>query len=213
MIVGRLRSARHEDGVTLIELSITTMLLGIVLAMVVQVMLSVQTSVELESGRSTRNDRLRLAVHALEREIRSGEVVEDPANESDSTHGIVPGMSLRIRTVVNASSSAVDRCAQWRIFGGRLESREWSPRWRTDADVSGWRVVAEGIVNRDLSPAVTAFTRAANAAYGGRVVEIRLLARGDSSETTTQRIETSVTGRNAAANASSTACDDLPAYP
>jgi Tfp pilus assembly protein PilW len=198
--------------VTLVELSVTVMLLGIVLAMVVQVMISVQSSVQLESGRSTRNDRLRLAVRALERQIRSGEVVADPATENDPGNNILPGMSMRIR-MQGTGATPVVRCAQWRITTDKLETREWSPQWTVDADVTGWRVVAEGISNRAASPAVTAFRVASAAAYAGRVLEIDLAARGDASASNVQHVQTSITGRNAVVGAPApTTCNNLPPY-
>jgi Tfp pilus assembly protein PilW len=200
-----------ESGVTLLELAITMMLLGIVLAMVVQVMIAVQSTVELEAGRSTRNDRLRLAVRALERQIRSGEVVGDPATENDAANGIVPGMSDRILTQ-STLAGATERCSQWRIDSDRLEYREWSPNWLVDADVTGWVPTAEGISNRSVSPATPAFSLATEPLYGSHVIEIRLLGRGDSSESTVQSIETSVTGRNAVPGNPSTTCDNLPPY-
>jgi hypothetical protein len=202
----------REEGVTLLEVSITVMLLGIVLAMLVQVMITVQTSVELEVARSDRNDRLRLAVRAIERQIRSGIVVADPASDDDAANGIVPGMSVRVLTEPTPSAARGSRCAQWRIDDGRIETREWSPGWRVDADVTDWRLIADGIVNRDVSPTVAAFTQAGAAAYGGRVLEVRLLARPDSSESTVQRAETSVSGRNTGFGAAISTCDDIPPY-
>ena len=212
-MIGRAVIGRPDDeaGVTLIELAITTMLLGIVLAMVVQVMITVQSTVELESGRSTRNDRLRLAVRALERQIRSGEVVGDPSTENDAPNEIVPGMSVRILTQPTVAGGA-ERCSQWRIAGDLLEYRQWSPNWAVDGDVTGWVRSAEGISNRSASPTIPAFALATEPLYGGHVVQIRLAARGDGSDATLQRIETSVTGRNAVTGSPSTTCNSLPPY-
>lgn len=206
-------AADGEAGLTLIELAVTMMLLGIVLGMVVQVMVSVQSSVELQAGRSARNDRLGLAVRALERQIRSGEVLGDPATEADAANDIAAGMSIRIRTRSTGTIEA-ERCVQWRIDGtGRLESRAWSPNWLVDGDYTGWQLAVDGVANRAAAPAVDAFTRSAAPEYAGRVVEIRLLARGDGPADAVQRVETSVTGRGAAVGAPAAAsCDDLPPY-
>ena len=204
-----MRGDRDEAGVTLVELAMTTMLLGIVLAMVVQVMFTVQSTVEVESGRSARNDRLRLAVRALERQIRSGEIVGDPATENDAANGIVPGMSVRLVTR-SAGTTSTARCAQWRVAGDRLESRQWSPTWMVDTDVTDWQVTAEGIVNRSSTPATDAFVLATDPAYGGRVLQVRLLARGDGPDDARQRVETSVTGRSAVVGNPSTTCDNVP---
>lgn len=198
-----------ETGVTLIELAMTTMLLGIVLAMVVQVMITVQSTVEVEAGRSARNDRLRLAVRALERQVRSGEIVGDPATENDAVNDIVPGMSVLLVTRSTATTPTL-RCAQWRIAGGRLETRQWSPAWAVDGDVTAWRVAAEGISNRSATPAVAAFSLATAPEYGGRVLAIQLLARGDGAEDSLQRAETSATGRSAVVGQPATTCNSRP---
>lgn len=200
-----------EAGVTLIELAMTTMLLGIVLAMVVQVMITVQSTVEVEAGRSARNDRLRLAVRSLERQIRSGEIVGDPSTENDAPNEIVPGMSVRLLTRSTGAAATV-RCAQWRIAGERLESRQWSPAWPVDADVTGWQVTADGIENRATTPGVDAFTLASDPAYGGRVLQIRLLARGDGPADARQLVETSATGRSAVVGNPATTCDNVPPH-
>jgi hypothetical protein len=204
-------NARDESGVTLIELAITTMLLGIVLAMVVGVMVSVQSSVEIEAGRSTRNDRLALAIRVLERQVRSGEVVGDPATENDATHGIFPGMSVRILRQP-ATVGGVPRCSQWRIDDERLEFREWSPNWAVDGDWTDWILASKGISNRLASPSITAFALSSEPAYAGRVLEVELAARGDATEGTLQHVETSLTGRNAVVGSPSSTCNSIPPY-
>jgi prepilin-type N-terminal cleavage/methylation domain-containing protein len=217
MIVRPMREPT-EDGFTLIEISITLLLLSTVLAMILQSMVSVQNAVDRETGRSTRNDRLHLAVYALERQVRSGNVIGDPAVANDPGHGIYPGMSVRVFTQADASVG-MSKCVEWRVYNSRLESRDWSPTWTLDGiyDTS-WTIIADGIRNRDVSPNVVAFVKPASALYGLRMLKVTLLADGQGAsggghERNLQRIETSITGRNTGYGYPANTCDSGPPYP
>lgn len=207
------RAAGDEAGMTLIEISITLLLLGITLGMLFQSLVSVQTSVERQLNRTSRNDRLRLALHAIERQVRSGNVFSDPATANDPANGIAPGMSVRVFTQADADSTTDSVCIQWRIHDEKLESREWSPRWRTDNNITGWRTVAEGIRNQTSSPSVPAFVLPTDPEYGRRILEVTLVAEGEGTDDTVQRIESSITGRNTGFGYPVSICDDSPPYP
>lgn len=213
----RLRSrtdrAEGDAGMTLIEISITLLLLGIVLGMLFQSLVSVQTSVERQVDRTTRNDRLRLALHTIERQVRSGNVFSDPATANDPANGIAPNMSVRVYTQADAATTNDSVCIQWRIHDEKLESREWSPQWRIDSYVTGWRTIAEGVMNRTVSPNVPAFVLPTGSEYGRRILEVTLLAEGDGAEDTVQRLESSITGRNTGFGYPVSICDDSPPYP
>lgn len=202
-----------DEGFTLIELALTTMLLGMVLAMLFQSLISVQTAVDRQVGRSVRNDRLRLAVHSIERQVRSGNVFSDPAAADDAANGIVPGMSVRVYTQADAETTTASKCVEWRIHEQLLESREWSPQWQVDGDVSGWRTIADGVQNREVSPQVPAFVLPSGSEYGRRLLQVTLLAEGDGPEHTVQRVESSITGRNTGFGYPVSICDNEPPYP
>ena len=209
---------RSEEAFTLIEMAVTMLLLGMVLAMLLQAMVMVQNSVDREAGRNTRNDRLQLAIFSLERQVRSGNVISDPATLNDPTHGIVPGMAVRVYTQADVPASHDERCVEWRVNGGRLESRDWSPNWQSDGDYSGWRINAEGIRNRDVSPNVPAFFRPPATSYGLRMLQVTLVsdgqgASGGGHERDVQKITTSITGRNTGFPFPGNICDVAPAYP
>jgi prepilin-type N-terminal cleavage/methylation domain-containing protein len=207
-----------ESGFTLVEISITLLLLSLVLVMILQSMVSVQNAVDRETGRNTRNDRLHLAVYAIERQVRSGNVIGDPATLNDPSHGIYPGMAVRVYTQADASASGLSRCVEYRINGSQLQSREWSPNWAVDGIYTGWRILADGIRNRDVTPNVTAFVLPSTLSYHQRLLEVHLVsdglgASGGGHERNVQRIDTSVTGRNVGFGYPTNTCASGPPYP
>ena len=88
-------------------------------------------------------DQARLGVQQLDRQIRSGNLIYNPAAENDSANGIQPGLSLRVYT----QSNSVQRCVQWRIYNKLLQTRSWTTTWQVDDIVTAWRTVADHIVN------------------------------------------------------------------
>src|SRR6266571_2716429 len=143
-----------EAGMTLLELVIVMGLLSLVMGIFLPTMSAVQRGFERQTDRSQSNDQARLGVEELDREIRSGNVLYNPATCpnypltcNDPGNGIYPGMSLLIYSQTNAPSRNPGfQCVQWRIVGGRLQRRSWSITWRTDNNVSAWRIVADHIV-------------------------------------------------------------------
>jgi prepilin-type N-terminal cleavage/methylation domain-containing protein len=197
-----------EQGMTLVELITTVALLSVVTAIFLSVLVSVQNTVAREERRSRANERLRLAVQQLDREVRSGNVLRDPAAEiDDPAHGrVAGGMGLRVYTQANADTRGGNRCVQWRITGGKLQSRDWTASWRTDGQVSGWRVVADGIVNPGGTPA---FDLDSSSNFGGRILNVTFVANpgaGDSNVV----VQASITARNAQYGYPVSVCDDIP---
>ncbi|HEX9717842.1 MAG TPA: type II secretion system protein [Actinomycetota bacterium] len=187
----RIRSAvvSDERGLTLAEMMVTLMILGIALSIFLSVLASVQRGVVRQERLSLRNDRARLAIEALDREIRSGNVLYDPASES------VPYYSLRIYTQANAPTRGSASCVQWVLEGETLQTRRWLPYAST---ATAWRTVAEGIVNRTVTPNVQLFTVDPDPYKGGRTVLVTLLVNDDYADHPEQtvRLQAALTGRN-----------------
>lgn len=197
-----------EAGMTLLEVIWTVALLLVVVAIFLSVLASIQSTVARQERRSRVNDRVRLAIQQLDREVRSGNVFRDPAAEpTNAGRGQVgDGMGLRIYTQANADSRGGSRCVQWRISAGRLEWRDWTTSWRTDGKVSGWRVVTDGIVNPSGTPA---FELDSSSNYGGRILNVTFVVNpgaGDSDVV----VRASITGRNTQFGYPVSVCDDIP---
>lgn len=202
------RGPAADEGMTLVELMVTVALLSVVVGIFLSVLVSVQNTVAREERRQRANDQVRLAIQQLDREVRSGNVFRDPAAEpSNASLGQVGGgMGLRIYTQANADTRGGSRCVQWRVAGGQLQARNWTVSWRTDGQVSDWRVVAEGIVNPGGTPA---FDLDTSSNFGDRILNITFVVNpgaGDSDVV----VRESVTGRNTQYGYPVSVCDDIP---
>jgi type II secretory pathway component PulJ len=208
---------------SLVEMMIAMALLGIVIPVFVTTLSSVQTRVGRQQDRSLTNDQARLAVEELDREIRSGNLLYDPRDESPAY------MALRVYTQTNATTrSPGNRCVQWRIVNGQLQRRDWTTTWHSDGQVSGWRVVADHLVNQNVSPAVPLFQLdtdpakgytcvsnctdpvLANRHYSGRSVVVTLVVNQNAEAGNDVRVQASITGRNTQYGYPTNVCTDVP---
>jgi type II secretory pathway pseudopilin PulG len=212
-----LRRVRSEGGITLVEMLISLSLLALVMAIFLPTLFSVQSGFEREADRSSSNDQARLAVEELDREIRSGNVLYDPALEVlDQTNDIYPGMSLRIYTQTNAvTRNPGNRCVQWRVSGGELQRRDWATTWKTDGNVGLWHPVADHIVNQPsppTPPVVPVFQIDPDLNKGGRTIIVNIIVNENPSSGSDVRITASVTGRNTEYGYPTTVCSEIPPY-
>jgi prepilin-type N-terminal cleavage/methylation domain-containing protein len=196
-----------ERGMTLVEMMTSVALLLVVLGTFLTMLESVNRGVGLQVERSEINDRARLAIERLDREIRSGNVMYNPATEP------LAGYTFRVYTQSNAPTrTPPNQCVEWRINdSAELVRRTWDPA--DSATASDWIVVADHVVNRSLSPPVTAFALDPDPAKAGRTLHITLMVDVDLTDQTqkTQRIQTALTGRNTSFGFSVDACSPVPA--
>jgi prepilin-type N-terminal cleavage/methylation domain-containing protein len=192
----RLRRRRSQpmssqEGVTLVELLIAMMVMSIAIVIFLSTLVSIQRAVAAQDKRSQNNDQGRLAIEALDREIRSANVVYDPKDETPAYY--------RLRLYTQTITSA-----------NLLQNRTW-PALKPQL-ATAWRTVATGIVNRSITTPIAAFGADSDATKGGtgsssatqtglsRTVNIVLMVNDylASAPTATVRLEEAVTGRNAA---------------
>lgn len=194
------RLRRGEQGMTLVELLIAMSILSIVLIVFGSVLASVQRAVVRQDSLSQTLDQARLAMQQLDRELRSGNVLNDPALENApagtpgsiaSCYGCLPGYTLRVYTQTKSNF----KCVLWKIDANQqLLTREWPPQ--PDFLPHPWRVVATGVVNLSLSQ--PAFSLDPDPLKGGRTLNVVFALNSDLThrQTQTVRIRSALTGRN-----------------
>lgn len=206
------RIDRDERGLSVAELMVSTSIMALVAVVLVTTLGVVQRVVSHTDSRGVNNDQARLALIELDREIRSGNLLYDPADET-----LAPGAGfvLRIYTQSNANTRTPSPgyvCRLWRIADDEtLQTRYWPPG--QPAEATNWLTVATGIVNRVVSPQVTAFSRSdETSATGGRVINVTLLVNNNYTNRPNEsvRIQTSITGRNTSYGFPVDVCSDIP---
>jgi prepilin-type N-terminal cleavage/methylation domain-containing protein len=201
--------ARREEGMSLVELLVAMMILGIVAAVFATTLSSVQRVVSQTDSRTQNNTQARLAIEELDREIRSGNVLYDPGSGADAFY------RFKIYTQSNAPTRDPAPgyvCRLWRITSTYdLQTRFWPPNQPEDA--TDWRTVATGVVNRALSPQVRAFALDPDPNKGGRTVNIVLMMNNDLANrpNETVKIQSSLTGRNTSYGFPISVCNSEPA--
>jgi prepilin-type N-terminal cleavage/methylation domain-containing protein len=199
--------ADGDSGMTLVELLVTCVILSMVTATAYGILISVMKQSRDLQGRQETVGQARLALEQMDRQIRSGNVLFDPANEYLIPNGMTN--SMRVYTQANGA----ERCVQWNLTAtGNLRSRSWSPTWQTDNLVTGWGVVARGIVNGGIVTAGSPFSleTTAGTAYGGRLLNIKLDVRDSNSKGTIQTVSTSLSGRNTEYGYDKNICSPIP---
>lgn len=205
---------RAENGFTVVEVIIVLFMMTIVVLVFTSIFENVNKGVARQQQRSRANDEARLAIEQLDREIRSGNVLYDPATEDE------PYFGFRIYSQANASTrvsstyadAGGSTCVQWLINDQEeLLRRFWKPG--DTAVVSDWSVLAEHVVNKTLSPTVPAFALDPDPIRASRTVVVTLMLDADTEETASRpvRIQTSLTGRNSTLGFPVTVCDPAPA--
>jgi prepilin-type N-terminal cleavage/methylation domain-containing protein len=199
-----------EAGFTLVELIVAMAILSLVLLVFTTTFSSIQRAVSDQQVRSVNNDNVRLALENLDRLVRSGNVLIDPAvTDTDCKASGSAYQCLLAYTQANGTTSQPARCIQWRVEGTTLQTRYWLPAPASKAaTVTTWRDVADGILNLQTSPVTQTFSLDPDPLKQDRSVEILFLV-GTSTEGLDgpiARVEASLTARNTSYGYLSDAC-------
>lgn len=192
---------RDQEGMTLVELVVAMAVLSIAIVILLSTLTTVQTASVNEDVRSRTINQVRLVMQSIDRQVRSGNLLYPPN---------AAGYTLLIYTQAYAVQDAAafgtsSRCAMWVVDSQQqLMYGYWEPNDPTPTTT--WRVVADGIVNRTLSQ--SAFTLDPT----GRTMTVQFLLNSDLTNhpTATERLQSSVTGRNTSFGYPLAVCATLP---
>jgi hypothetical protein len=184
-----------ETGQTLVELSISTVILAIVLSVFLAILVWVQTALVRENTRSSTVDQTRLAMEAIDREVRSGTVLYDPAVEEPAAY-----YGLRFATQALPGHMGETYCVQYRVSGGSLLRKAWA----SGAATASERTVATNIVNQGSAATSRPFQLDTSTAagygssLGSRVVNLTFLVNAKQGDvaSNTVRLQSSIAIRN-----------------
>ena len=212
-LIARLRT--HEDGMTLTELLVAMMIMGLASGIFLTTLGSVQRSVAETDIRTRTNTQVRLALQTLDHEVRSGNLLYDPESYTDVEDRY---FRFKVYTQANATTrqpSPGYTCRLWRITdANELQTRWWEPYPADpDATASEWRTVATGVVNRAVDPDEPAFVLDPDPNKGGRTVNVVFLVNEDLNgdlSTGTVKVQGSLTGRNTSYGFPIGVCSDEP---
>jgi prepilin-type N-terminal cleavage/methylation domain-containing protein len=212
------RRDRSDAGFTLIEMLITMVIFGIVLAITMGAVIQAQKYSTQVQDTADATSELRQALAVVDRQVRSGNVLFSPASETSpstcTASGASGGTCMRIYT----QSNGLNRCVQWQLLTQSgttvLRSRSWSPNWVSDGSYTGWHVDA-----RNLVPTATPFslrdssgnpTSADANGTTGRYLSVTLSAVDPRRAGKTETITSSMSGRNTNYGFNGALCSPTP---
>ncbi len=214
----RLRSRAQDDtsqdGFTLIEFLICMVVFSIAMSIVTKAVTTVQKYTTDVQGSADANGEARLAIADIDRQVRSGNVLYSPANEtSPSTctpSGSYAGTCMRVYTQANGAQ----RCVQWQVLPDPAEpgtsilrTRSWSPTWQTDGQTTDWATKARNL--RETANAAPFTLVNAVTASSSRFLQVRFEAR-DPRRSGAVVLTTSVSGRNTNYGYDTGLCSPVP---
>jgi prepilin-type N-terminal cleavage/methylation domain-containing protein len=191
--LGRRVDPAGQSGVTLVELMVTMMVMGLIAAVFTSVLAVVQRSLVREEARSQTMDQARLGLETLDRDIRSGSILCAVPTTSSS-----PSVLANFGLSVYTQSNGTTRWIQYKVASQALQRRQYvSGAWQS------WRTIATDVVNTSTT---TPFVIDTSASAGSRLVAVTLLvnAGGDASNV---KLASSLSIRN---QSTAVACSAIP---
>src|SRR3954452_12944675 len=211
----RKRGQRNDVGFTLVETLVAMIVFGIAIGMVYTALIKVQKYTTDVQGSADANFQLRQSVAVIDRQVRSGNVLYSPANETSPSSctatGTDAGTCMRVYTQANGAQ----RCVQWQVIADparpgtqKLRSRSWSTTWQTDSQFTDWQTDARGLITNPSTPPFT--LQGAVNAYSKRYLVVRFEAKDPRRGNTPAVITDSLAGRNTNYGYDSGLCNPAP---
>ena len=214
----------REGGFTLVELMVSMTIFVGLLVIVFSILVTVSQQTKDSLARDRSGDQARIGLMQIDRQVRSGNVISDPAAELVGWSGVPPQYSLRVYT----QTDGTHQCAQWRVRyptgsdRGVLEFRSWRPSWQVTGGVEAWRVVARDVVrptgafdpdDSSTWPPFFVESRAGSANSDAQTIRVTLRIKdaAQSARSAPTTVTSVLTGRNTVFGYPADSCGTVPA--
>jgi len=202
-----------DEGYTLVEALVVMLIFGVVFAIIMGVLIQVSYSAADNMTRVSQVRNAELGLMQIDRQVRSGNVILDPADEAEPDSGVEPGASLRVFT----QTDGVHQCVQWRVRTdgddtGVLEYRSWDPSWEDlGIEVTEWAVVARDLVADADGPQPFRRTDSSDDSGQTSSVDVEIFVQAERTRSAPTAVRTTLTGRNTVYGYPIDRCDNVPA--
>lgn len=216
------RRTGREEGFSLMEMIIVMTVFSILLTMVFTILITLTYQARDDLAQARAVEQARLGITQIDRQVRSGNVILDPALDGPTVSGVPANYSLRIYTQEGGDYM----CAQWRVLVGEgeeygdLQYRTWRPGLPSSA--SDWYVVAENtvmlpvgtVIDEDIPETYPPFWLDTSLPTGTEAQNVRITLRmrdPQARETAKPTVVTTIiTGRNTIFGYSEYECSPVP---
>ncbi|MHB1445400.1 MAG: PulJ/GspJ family protein [Acidimicrobiales bacterium] len=158
----------NHAGFTLIEMTMVTALLGMVLATAFGALISFQSAMVRDAARTNAVDQAHLAIQQLDSQIRSANSFYVPSSPPAS----VPA-GYEVVAYVQAGGNP--QCEAWKVANNALQTRTWTVTYPADGTTpTAWRTVASDLDNAAQSVAPFQISSPTTPPYFGRLLTVDL---------------------------------------
>jgi prepilin-type N-terminal cleavage/methylation domain-containing protein len=189
---------RHDDGVTLTELMVVLMLMGIVSVIFSTAVVSALRSTRNVEGVARSNDDVRLAIATLDRELRSASQICTPG---PAAAGDVLTFETRVATGTETITYRIDDPDADGV-GTLVKSDDNGDRVVVEGVVNGFVAAETGVpepmfTNQGITEAVGPSTTVTGSPSFGKVISLRVWVDSNPRDDISPKLETTeLSGRN-----------------
>jgi prepilin-type N-terminal cleavage/methylation domain-containing protein len=200
------RRRREDNGFTLIELLVAMGIFAVLLAVMMSVIVSMNSAMVKTKGIGDAAQNGLRASQTLDKQLRYADSVNTVGHGTTNTTDWY--ISFEAETGLSGTSAL--KCYQWRVHtGGLLQQRSWVSSPTNTSAVSttspAWQTVAAGVVN--ITSGVTPFTVQAQTAAGFTPVLLDLVLQGSGRPVGKAETKLTITARNSNTFSGSTVCN------
>jgi prepilin-type N-terminal cleavage/methylation domain-containing protein len=153
MLAWRERRASSDDGVSLVEVLVSTLIFGIIVSIITASIVAMLRQERTQNSQTTNLDAARSVVTKLDHQARYANAISTPGTGTDGSYYV---------EFQTGNTNQQQTCTQWRFVpvGGTVQYRTWQPPLGGvgSATPSAWSTVGTGFTLVPSSPQIQIWT-------------------------------------------------------